>query len=184
MARVIVRFTDPACSVSARAASAGRWSSPKWRGCVRHGPARRECIPAPARTSHIFQIFESHNAARYSAWVSKGQQDYSGSRPKPASLWPEETKLSKSAVRKGYGMRDIAARRRHRGGQAGSDGALVKISRSRLTPFGWPVGSAPEREIREIATSEGSMLKLASALVDRANAVSAQDNITVVLYEH
>lgn len=44
--------------------------------------------------------------------------------------------------------------------------------------------AAPEREIKEIATSEGSMLELASALVDRANAASGQDNITVVLYEH
>jgi protein phosphatase len=44
--------------------------------------------------------------------------------------------------------------------------------------------AAPEREISAIAASGGSMLELASALVDKANAASGHDNITVVLYEH
>ena len=42
----------------------------------------------------------------------------------------------------------------------------------------------PEPEIGEIVASTGSMLELASMLVDRANAESGKDNITAVLYEH
>jgi serine/threonine protein phosphatase PrpC len=36
----------------------------------------------------------------------------------------------------------------------------------------------------QIVASSGSMLELASMLVDRANMSSGQDNITAVLYEH
>lgn len=42
----------------------------------------------------------------------------------------------------------------------------------------------PEPQIGEIVASGGSMLELASALVDRANAESGKDNITAILYEH
>jgi PPM family protein phosphatase len=42
----------------------------------------------------------------------------------------------------------------------------------------------PEPEIGEIVASTGSMLELASTLVDRANAESGKDNITAILYEH
>jgi protein phosphatase len=42
----------------------------------------------------------------------------------------------------------------------------------------------PEPEIGEIVASSGSMLELASILVDRANAESGKDNITAILYEH
>jgi protein phosphatase len=41
-----------------------------------------------------------------------------------------------------------------------------------------------EHEMGQIVASNGSMLDLASMLVDRANAASGQDNITAVLYEH
>jgi PPM family protein phosphatase len=42
----------------------------------------------------------------------------------------------------------------------------------------------PEPEIGELVASTGSMLELASTLVDRANAESGKDNITAILYEH
>ena len=42
----------------------------------------------------------------------------------------------------------------------------------------------PEPEIGEIVASSGSMLELASMLVDRAKAESGKDNITAILYEH
>ncbi len=41
-----------------------------------------------------------------------------------------------------------------------------------------------EEEICTIVGSNGSMLELASMLVDQANAAGGQDNITAVLYEH
>jgi protein phosphatase len=41
-----------------------------------------------------------------------------------------------------------------------------------------------EHDIAHIVGSGGSMLELASALVDRANDASGQDNITAILYEH
>jgi PPM family protein phosphatase len=42
----------------------------------------------------------------------------------------------------------------------------------------------PEPEIGNIVASSGSMLELASMLVDRANTESGKDNITAILYEH
>ena len=42
----------------------------------------------------------------------------------------------------------------------------------------------PEPAIGEVVASNGSMLELASMLVDRANAESGKDNITAILYEH
>jgi len=41
-----------------------------------------------------------------------------------------------------------------------------------------------DHDIGTIVSSNGSMLELASILVDTANAASGQDNITAVLYEH
>jgi protein phosphatase len=41
-----------------------------------------------------------------------------------------------------------------------------------------------DHDIGTIVGSNGSMLELASMLVDRANVASGQDNITAVLYEH
>ena len=41
-----------------------------------------------------------------------------------------------------------------------------------------------DHDIGTIVGSNGSMLELASTLVDKANAASGQDNITAVLYEH
>jgi protein phosphatase len=41
-----------------------------------------------------------------------------------------------------------------------------------------------EQDISEIVGSAGSMLDLASLLVDKAKTASGQDNITAVLYEH
>jgi len=42
----------------------------------------------------------------------------------------------------------------------------------------------PDHDIGTIVGSNGSMVELASMLVDKANAASGQDNITAVLYEH
>jgi protein phosphatase len=41
-----------------------------------------------------------------------------------------------------------------------------------------------DREIRRVICAEGSMLELATLLVDQANAAGGKDNITAVLYEH
>jgi serine/threonine protein phosphatase PrpC len=95
-------------------------------------------------------------------------------------------------------------------GMLTSDEARFHPHRARITQaIGMPAGLKPEltslvlkpadrillcsdglwealadEEMGQIVASSGSMLELASMLVDRANMSSGQDNITAVLYEH